>query len=75
MAENDDCESAGRAGARVHDEEWSEAVLAALKRAAKQAHLVAYQTGTGVVMRRNGKLVVVAPDPAMYEDPIPCANS
>ena len=43
----------------------------ALTRAAKQAHLIAYQTGTGVVTRRNGKSGVFAPDPAMYEDLIP----
>ena len=53
------------------DEEWLEGVHNALVRAAKQAHLVAYQKGTGVVTRRNGKVAVVAPDPAMYEDLIP----
>jgi hypothetical protein len=46
-------------------------VLDALHRAAKQAHLIAYQTGTGVVEQRNGKMGVYPPDPAMYEDLIP----
>ena len=53
------------------DEEWLQGVHNALTRAAKQAHLIAYQTGTGVVTRRNGKVGVYAPDPAMYEDLIP----
>ena len=39
--------------------------------AAKDAHLVAYLTGTGVVTRRNGKPAVITPDPAMYEGLIP----
>jgi len=51
--------------------ELDEAVMRSLILAAKDAHLVAYQTGTGVVTRRNGKVAVVAPDPAMYEDLIP----
>ena len=55
----------------LRGEEFSEAVMRSLILAAKDAHLVAYQTGTGVVTRRNGKVVVVAPDPAMYEDLIP----
>ena len=46
-------------------------MLDALHRAAKQAHLKAYQTGTGVAYRRNGKFGVYAPDPEMYEDLIP----
>ena len=71
MAEHDESGSTGPLSARVHDEKWRQGALAALKRAAKQAHLIAYQTGTGVVMQRDGKLVVVAPDPAMYEDLIP----
>ena len=53
------------------DEEWLQGVHNALTRAAKQAHLIAYQTGTGVGTRRNGKSGVFAPDPAMYEDLIP----
>ena len=54
-----------------HDDEWLEGVMNALRMAAKDAHLKAYLTGTGVVTRRNGKVAVVAPDPAMYEDLIP----
>ena len=48
-----------------------EAVMRSLILAAKDAHLLAYRTGTGVVTRRDGKVAVVAPDPAMYEDLIP----
>ncbi len=51
--------------------EFDEAVLRSLRLAAKDAHLLAYQTGTGVVTWRDGKAVVVPPDPAMYEDLIP----
>lgn len=42
-----------------------------LIRAAKQAHLIAYQHGTGVVSTRNGVPGVYRPNPAMYEDLIP----
>ena len=52
-------------------EHWLQGVFDALARATKQAHLVAYQTGTGVVEQRNGKMGVCPPDPAMYEDLIP----
>ena len=52
-------------------EELNEAVMRSLKLAAKDAHLLAYRTGTGVVTRRNGEVAVVAPDPAMYEDLLP----
>ncbi|MCY3635054.1 MAG: hypothetical protein OXH23_05555 [bacterium] len=55
----------------LRGEELTESVLRSLKLAAKDAHLLAYQTGTGVVTRRNGKVQVVPPDPAMYEDLIP----
>ena len=68
----------GAAGPDVADaprvlrgEDFSEAVMRSLILAAKDAHLVAYRTGTGVVTRRNGKVAVVAPDPTMYEDLIP----
>ena len=43
-----------------------QAVTAALMRAARRAHLIAHQTGTGVVVMRNGKVVEVEPDPEMY---------
>ncbi len=62
---------AGEAPRILRGEEFSEAVMRSLILAAKDAHLVAYQTGTGVVTRRNGEVAVVAPDPAMYEDLIP----
>ena len=52
-------------------ERWEEGVTAALTRAAKEAHLIAYQTGSGVAYERDGKFGVYAPDPAMYEDLIP----
>lgn len=55
----------------LRGEELTESILRSLRMAAKEAHLVAYQTGTGVVTRRNGKVAVVPPDPAMYEDLIP----
>lgn len=54
------------------DEDWVELVTHAMQLAAKQAHLVAYQTGTGVLYRRaDGAVGVFKPDPAMYEDLIP----
>ena len=59
------------AGTWPHDEEWHQGVMDALTRAAKQAHLKAFQTGTGVAYRRNGKFGVYPPDPEMYEDLIP----
>ena len=55
----------------LRGEELTESILRSLKLAAKHAHLVAYQTGTGVVTRHNGKVQLVPPDPAMYEDLIP----
>ncbi|MYG93762.1 MAG: hypothetical protein F4138_02030 [Acidimicrobiia bacterium] len=55
----------------LRGDELTEAVLRGLRLAAKHAHLVAYQTGTGVVTRRNGKVGLGPPDPAMYEDLIP----
>lgn len=55
----------------LRGEALDEAVMRSLILAAKDAHLVAYRTGTGVVTRRNGEVAVVAPDPAMYEDLIP----
>ncbi len=44
-----------------------QAAPAALMRAARRAHQVAHQTGTGVVVRRNGKVVEIEPDLKMYE--------
>lgn len=55
----------------AHDAEWLDGVLDALRQSAKQAHLDAFLTGTGVVVHVDGKVRVIAPDPAMYEDLIP----
>ena len=44
-----------------------QAVTAALMRAARRAHLIARQTGTGVVIMRAGQVVEIEPDPEMYE--------
>ena len=41
--------------------------MAALMRAVQRAHLVAHQTNTKVVIRRNGKVVEIDPDPDLYE--------
>ena len=55
-----------------HDDDWVELVTYAMQLAAKRAHLVAYQTGTGVLYRRDdGAVGVFKPDPAMYQDLIP----
>ena len=45
-----------------------EDVTAALIRAAKRAHKIAHQTGTKVVVMRDGKVVEIDPDPEMYND-------
>lgn len=53
---------------------WDEkhrGIMESLQRSVKRAHLQAYLTGTGVVTRRNGKIVTVAPDPELYEQLIP----
>ena len=42
-------------------------VMPALMRAAGRAHQIARQTGTGVVIMRDGKVVEIEPDPEMYE--------
>ena len=44
----------------------TEGVTAALFRAARRAHLIAHQAGTGVVVMRDGKVVEIEPDPDMY---------
>ncbi len=43
-------------------------IMAALMRAAKRGHKIAYQTGTKVVIMRDGKVVEIDPDPEMYGD-------
>ena len=44
-----------------------QAAPAALMRAVKRAHLIAHQTGTGVIVMRDGKVVEIEPDPELYE--------
>ncbi len=46
----------------------TEGLTAALFRAARRAHLIAHQAGTGVVVMRDGKVVEIEPDPEMYGD-------
>ena len=43
-----------------------QAAPVALFRAAQRAHLIAHQTGTRVVVMRDGKVVEIEPDPDMY---------
>ena len=50
------------------DDPDMQATPAALIRAAKRAHLIAHQTGTKVVVMRDGKVVEIDPDPEMYND-------
>lgn len=50
------------------DDPDMQAVPAALIRAAKRAHKIAHQTGTKVVVMRDGKVVEIDPDPEMYND-------
>ncbi len=50
------------------DDAETEGVTAALIRAARRAHFIAYQTGTGVIVTRDGKVVEIDPDPEMYGD-------
>ena len=44
----------------------TEGITAALFRSAQRAHLIAHQTGTRVVVMRDGKVVEIEPDPDMY---------
>lgn len=56
---------------RFSGPEFTASVERSLIRAAKQAHLIAYQNGTGVVYTRDGVWGVYKPDPDMYEDLLP----
>ena len=49
------------------DDPDMQAVPGALYRAARRAHLIAHQTGTGVIVMRDGEVVEIEPDPEMYE--------
>lgn len=48
-------------------DEADDGVMAALKRAARRAHLIAHLAGTKVVIMRDGEVVEIDPDPEMYE--------
>ncbi len=50
-----------------HDDKETQDILNALHRAARRAHLIAHQTGTGVIVMRDGEVVEIEPDPEMYE--------
>ena len=50
------------------DDPDMQAAPAAMERAARRAHRDAHRHGTGVLVVENGKMVEVAPDPALYED-------
>ncbi len=50
-----------------HDDKETQDILNALHRAARRAHLIAYQAGTGVIVMRDGEVVEIEPDPEMYE--------
>lgn len=49
------------------DDPDMQAVPIALYRAARRAHRIAHQTGTGVIVMLDGQVVEIEPDPAMYE--------
>lgn len=50
------------------DDPDMQAVPAAMERAVRRAHRDAHRHGTGVLVVKNGKMVEVDPDPALYED-------
>ena len=50
-----------------HDDKETQDILNALHRAARRAHLIAHQKGTGVIVMIDGEVVEIEPDPAMYE--------
>ena len=50
------------------DDPDMQAAPAALLRAARRAHFIAHQSGTGVIVIRDGKVVEIEPDPEMYGD-------
>ena len=50
------------------DDSDMQAVPIALYRAARRAHRIAHQTGTGVIVMIEGEVVEIEPDPAMYEE-------
>ena len=52
----------------IKDDPDMQGVMPALHRAARDAHKIAHQTGTGVIIMRDGKVVEIEPDPEMYEN-------
>ena len=52
---------------KLNDEDMR-AVPEALYRATIRAHKIPHQTGTGVIVGRDGDVVEIEPDPQMYED-------
>ena len=52
----------------IDDDPDMQGVMPALLRAVKRAHKIAHQTGTYIVTMRDGEVVHVPPDPAMYND-------
>lgn len=50
------------------DDPDMQGVMPALLRAVKRAHKIAHQTDTKIVTMRNGKIVHVLPDSALYND-------
>lgn len=50
------------------DDADMQATPAAMERAVRRAHRDAHRHGTGVLVVENGKMVEVAPDPALYEE-------
>ena len=53
--------------ASQYDDRETQDVLNALHRAARRAHRIAHQAGTGVIVMIEGEVVEIEPDPAMYE--------
>ncbi len=51
----------------VDDDPDMQGVIPALHRAVIDAHKIAYQTGTKIVVMRDGKLMEVPPDPVKYQ--------
>ena len=50
------------------DDPDMQAVPAAMERAVRRAHRDAHRHGTTVLVVENGKIVEIAPEPALYED-------
>ena len=55
------------APASQYGDKETQDILNALHRAARRAHLIAHQTGTGVIVMLDGEVVEIEPDPTMYE--------